>query len=216
MARDDSDIAEKFHGKASLDARGSERSPSDKKAAAAQKSDSVLLTGGTSRGAADASPGAPAQPRTGDIPAAPTSSVSVTSATRRAQRDDKGRQEGSGWGNGEGKDGNKTPQSVKQSGREKSKTDTAQDWGTSSRSATDDKVDRIVCTRYKLGKVLGKGSFGIIHSATDIHTNEMVAVKIESKAVKVRCTMCFAACPARCSFLFRCRATAAASAFAAV
>ena len=58
----------------------------------------------------------------------------------------------------------------------------------STRSGTEGKIDKIVCTRYKLGRVLGKGSFGVIHSAMDIHTNEMVAVKIESKSVKVSCS----------------------------
>ncbi|AQK59269.1 Casein kinase I isoform delta-like [Zea mays] len=41
-------------------------------------------------------------------------------------------------------------------------------------------MDRIVGSKYKLGRKIGSGSFGEIYLATHVDTYEIVAVKIES------------------------------------
>lgn len=38
----------------------------------------------------------------------------------------------------------------------------------------------IVCKRYLLIRLIGRGSFGVVYHGRDIITNEMVAVKLES------------------------------------
>lgn len=45
-------------------------------------------------------------------------------------------------------------------------------------------MERIIGEKYKLGRKIGGGSFGVIYLATDIDTGEIVAIKIESKQTK--------------------------------
>lgn len=45
-------------------------------------------------------------------------------------------------------------------------------------------MDRIVGRKFKLGRKIGSGSFGVIYLATDMDTYEIVAVKIESSNSK--------------------------------
>lgn len=45
-------------------------------------------------------------------------------------------------------------------------------------------MDRIVGRKFKLGRKIGSGSFGVIYLATDMDTYEIVAVKIESSSSK--------------------------------
>ncbi|KQK03424.1 casein kinase 1-like protein 3 isoform X2 [Brachypodium distachyon] len=45
-------------------------------------------------------------------------------------------------------------------------------------------MDRIVGRKFKLGRKIGCGSFGVIYLATDMDTYEIVAVKIESSSTK--------------------------------
>ncbi|VAH74930.1 unnamed protein product [Triticum turgidum subsp. durum] len=45
-------------------------------------------------------------------------------------------------------------------------------------------MDRIVGRKFKLGRKIGSGSFGVIYLATDMDTYEIVAVKIESSTSK--------------------------------
>lgn len=39
-------------------------------------------------------------------------------------------------------------------------------------------MERIIGEKYKLGRKIGGGSFGVIYLATDIDTGEIVAIKI--------------------------------------
>jgi serine/threonine protein kinase len=45
-------------------------------------------------------------------------------------------------------------------------------------------MEVIICNKYKLGRLLGEGSFGKIFEGININTNEKVAVKIEKKSEK--------------------------------
>mmetsp|Transcript_19979 Transcript_19979/g.47565 ORF Transcript_19979/g.47565 Transcript_19979/m.47565 type:complete len:622 (+) Transcript_19979:242-2107(+) len=45
--------------------------------------------------------------------------------------------------------------------------------------------ERIICNRWRMEQVIGKGSFGQIYLARDINSGEEVAVKLESKDAKV-------------------------------
>ncbi|XP_027084680.1 uncharacterized protein [Coffea arabica] len=45
-------------------------------------------------------------------------------------------------------------------------------------------MERIIGEKYKLGRKIGGGSFGVIYLATHIDTGEIVAIKIESKQTK--------------------------------
>ncbi|KAL3498464.1 hypothetical protein ACH5RR_041196 [Cinchona calisaya] len=45
-------------------------------------------------------------------------------------------------------------------------------------------MERIIGEKYKLGRKIGSGSFGLIYLATHIDTCEIVAIKIESKETK--------------------------------
>ena len=41
--------------------------------------------------------------------------------------------------------------------------------------------NKIVFGKYKVGKIIGKGSFGCVFQGTNINDNTEVAIKVESK-----------------------------------
>jgi hypothetical protein len=193
-SRDDSDLAESFNGKASIEARGGgdEQQPAPRTKSHASfiraEASGTPRRGVGSRGG-DGSPSAAIAPASGN-------SLHTGGQSSRRDRDRGSTREGESFRKGadgsarpdtSGKPGVSPASQRQHASQEKRKSDVPQDMQ-SSKSGTESKIDKIVCTRYKLGRVLGKGSFGVIHSAVDIHTNEMVAVKIESKSVKVSCS----------------------------
>lgn len=45
-------------------------------------------------------------------------------------------------------------------------------------------MEKVICSKYKILKKIGEGSFGKIYAGEDIETHECVAIKIESKSIQ--------------------------------
>jgi hypothetical protein len=50
---------------------------------------------------------------------------------------------------------------------------------------SDGAIPALICSRWQVKRCIGKGSFGQIFLAQDMHTNEQVAVKMEAKTAKL-------------------------------
>ena len=66
-------------------------------------------------------------------------------------------------------------------------------------------VPQVIAGKYKLGHLLGEGSFGAIYFASHIHSGQQVAVKLETaKAHKQRRSQLEIECVAACTYLCGC------------